>query len=230
MILLFHTILAGITAMLAPCFLSVLLVSLGLTLDRHGRPWIFVLGFVLSFGFFAPPLLAFGQLGPFPDVAFQIIGSITLVTIGVAAVFLNYLRAHRGPNTSPVPSNPSHDDMLFWPVMDGLGGVAMGMIWTPCAGALFRSILVLAETGQYTTASGALFGAYAFGLGLSLVFCDRVLSDVLRRFRKKYAWGRYIPVVMAGIIVLIGLEYLIGADLWVSRFLYAFSPFTLFAL
>jgi cytochrome c biogenesis protein CcdA len=230
MILLFHAILAGLTAVLAPCFLSVFLVSLGLTLDRHGRPWVFVLGFVLSFGFFAPPLLAFGQLGPFPDTAFQIIGGIALVTIGVAAVFLNYLRSRRAPGTTLISQDKTHDEAFFWPVIDLLGGLAMGMLWTPCAGSLFRSILVLAESGQFTTSSGVYFGAYAFGLGISIVFFDRILSDVLRRLRKRFAWGRYIPVFMGGVIILVGLEYLLGADLFVSRFLYSFSPFTLFAL
>ncbi len=235
MILLFFAIFAGITAVLAPCFLPVFIVTLGLTIDRHARPWYMVLGFMFAFGLFGPPLLAFGSLGPVPDTFFRIIGGVLLTLIGVWAIFQNFKRSKRTtiplrtpqPNTTQIEIPHSHSKIWFF--ADILGGFALGMVWVPCAGSIFRTILTLAQTGAYPLASAIYFAGYAFGAGLSLVFFDRVLSDVFRKWRNRHAWARKIPVILAGGIVLFGIVFMLGLHPILNRLLYTISPFTLFA-
>lgn len=236
MILLFFAILAGVTAILAPSYLAVFIVTLGLSLDRHARPWLVVLGFMLGFGIFGPPLLAYGSLGPIPDVIIHLIGGVLLVLIGVWALFQNFKRSKQVPlpirttlpNTTPLDIPHSHSKM--WPVVDFLGGFALGMVWIPCTGSIFRTLLTLAETGEFVLSSAIYFAGYAFGVGLTLVFFDRILTDIFRNLRNHHLWARMIPVGLAGLIVIFGVVFALSLHPLLNRLLFPVSPFTLFAL
>ncbi len=161
---------AGLLTVASPCVLPMLPILLGASFGRQDRlrPLCIVAGFIASF---AATALAFGAgarvLG-FSSGALRQGAIAALLGFGVLSAFPGSFErlAHA---LAPVAALGGR--MAQCGGEGRLGalalGAALGALWTPCAGPVLASILVLIASAEPGRAAPMLF-AYALGCGLPM--------------------------------------------------------------
>lgn len=174
-LLILFAILAGIATVLSPCILPVLPAILSASASGgRGRPFGVILGLITSFVFFTLALTTLVQSFGLSAIllryiAIAVIGFFGLVllipTLGEKFAMLSNSLATFGANfQARARSNRS-----------GFGsgiliGLALGLVWTPCAGPILAAITTLVATQKVTTEIIFLTIAYSVGAALPLLF------------------------------------------------------------
>jgi cytochrome c-type biogenesis protein len=179
--------LAGTVTVLSPCILPMLPIILGRSIKSHRYgPIALVIGLVVGFA-------AIGSL--LGVVASSVAGFIDglrnftiflLLGIGIVSIFprLGYwLLSH-------LPFNHLLQ-RLKKPERVGLAGefllgCQLGLLWTPCAGPVLGSILVLASVQKQVLGSFGLLLIYGLGAGLPMV----AIAYAGRSASQRLAWLR----------------------------------------
>lgn len=91
----------------------------------------------------------------------------------------------------------------------GLGGafamgLAFGVGWTPCVGAVLGSFLLLASQSATVWQGGALLFAYALGMGTPLVLLTTLLQPAFGWLRGIRRHGSALSIASGVLLVLIG--------------------------
>ncbi|MFI5333331.1 MAG: cytochrome c biogenesis protein DipZ [Candidatus Babeliales bacterium] len=165
--------LAGLVTVLSPCILPVLplLLSASVGQGRY-RSLGVITGLVLSFSFFTLTLTALIQAtGISPDfLRYCAIGLITFFGLTMlfpwlgdrfAAMTSGF--AHLG---SVVQEQSTHAGTGF--VSGCILGIALGLLWTPCAGPILASITTLVATRAVTWNAVLVTLAYSIGAALPM--------------------------------------------------------------
>lgn len=170
-LLLFFAFLAGIVTVLSPCVLPVLpiLLSAGIAEGRY-RSFGIILGLVLSFSFFTLALTSIINLtGISADVLRYC--AIALITFFGLTMLFPRLGDWFAAKTSgianiglKVQEQSATLGTGFWSGF--LLGVALGLIWTPCAGPILATITTLVATNAVTWAT--VFTTLAYSIGTAL--------------------------------------------------------------
>lgn len=213
-------LLAGILTILSPCVLPILPVLLGRSLQSHR---------------YGPIALVLGLIA-----GFATIGSLLGVTsgwfVGLASILRNIaiaLLLFVGMSTIfPGLSYRLFQYLRFgsWykePVRQGLIGefclgTQLGLLWTPCAGPVLGSILILAAVKHDTIAAFFLLFLYGFGAGIPLLvlayggryFSQQVLS--LRPYSAVLQQIGGVIVVGSAIAIIMGWD--VQIQLWLAPF------------
>jgi cytochrome c biogenesis protein CcdA/thiol-disulfide isomerase/thioredoxin len=175
MLLLFlFAFLAGIVTVLSPCVLPVLPAILSASASGgKGRPIGVILGLIISFVFFTLVLTTLVQsfglsANVLRDIAIAIIAFFGIVLIfpvlsdkfamltNSLASFGAQLQAH------------SRRQQSGW-ISGFIIGLALGLVWTPCAGPILAAITTLVATQQVSFSVVLLTIAYSLGATLPLL-------------------------------------------------------------
>lgn len=180
LILILTAFIAGVATIFSPCILPVLplVLSSSLTGGRR-RPFGVLLGFVVSFTFFALSLTflvrAFGiDAGVLRSVAIVVlvIFGLTLLVPGLQK-FWERLTSGLASKGSSLGQGEGDG---FW---SGFGiGLTLGLVWAPCAGPIMASVLALSATQSVTLVSVFITLAYSVGATLPML----VIIYLGRRF------------------------------------------------
>ena len=90
-----------------------------------------------------------------------------------------------------------------------LVGVALGLVWTPCAGPIFAAIAAVAATGDAGPAAVAVLTAYALGAIVPLVAVAHGGRRLVARLGPRAAAARPalgVAMVAVGVVVALGLD------------------------
>ncbi|MBI4139052.1 cytochrome c biogenesis protein CcdA [Candidatus Uhrbacteria bacterium] len=215
-------LLAGAVTVAGPCILPLLPIILGTsTVKQHpSRPLFIILGFILSFSFFAILLGVFGaRLGIDPEI-FRTVAAIMIGFFGFTMLFpkiqeslfakLQPLLQKLTPRTDPGRADLSSGFVL---------GASLGLVWTPCAGPVLGSILTLVAAKQNLAQAGALLFAYALGAGipmLGIAYGGQAATSRVRAITKHSAT---IQRGFGAVIILVAIGLLTGADRTVQTWL-----------
>jgi cytochrome c-type biogenesis protein len=210
---------AGSLTVLSPCVLPVLPLILGRSLDSHRLgPISLVLGLVSGFAIAGSLLgLTVSGLAGFATVLRQI-AIVTLIGIGLLSIFPN--SGFRWPNWLPQFKETSDRGLKreFWI------GTQLGLLWTPCAGPVLASILVLAAVQHEVIEVFGLLLAYGLGAGIPLLliaYMGRHLSRSLLRLRPH---SRTIQRIGGIMITLTAIAILQGWDIEIQLLLAPWFP------
>lgn len=163
-------LLAGVSTIASPCVLPVLPILLGTVPDRPGRvrPLFTIAGFILSFAAFAMLLAAVSSA---VELAQQTLRNVALVILAVSGLLRlwpapwDWLMARLA---RPLQTIGGHR-----PAGGNAGGFVIGMslgaVWTPCAGPVLASILVLVVKAQDLGWSALLVLSYAVGAAVPML-------------------------------------------------------------
>lgn len=215
-------LLAGFLTILSPCVLPILPLLLGRSLQSHRYgPVALVLGLIAGFAVIGSLLGV--TSGWFVSLAsiFRI-GAITFLLIaGISSIFpriyqflFQYLHFER---------------WLKEPVRVGLVGefwlgTQLGLLWTPCAGPVLASILIIAAVNPQPITAFILLILYGLGAGLPLLaiaYGGRYFSQRLLRLRPHSAGLQRIGGI---IIVASAIAIILGWDVKVQLWLAPFFP------
>lgn len=142
-----------------------------------------------------------------------------LLFMGILAIFpaLNY-RFFSYFRIQPKDSKAKGLAGEFWL------GTQLGLLWTPCAGPVLGSILILSAVQQQIVNSFALLLVYGCGAAiplLTIAYGGRYLSRRLLSLRSHSAWLQRIGGIM---IVTTAIAILLGWDIQLQLWLAPFFP------
>lgn len=215
-------LLGGLLTVLSPCVLPILPVIVGRSLQSHRYgPIALVLGLVGGFAL-AGSLLGITANWFTHLAGFLRTGAIALLLgVGILTLF------------------PQGRDRLFNSLRWGKGykplvrvglagefwlGTQLGLLWTPCAGPVLGSILVLAAVNHQAGGAFVLLLLYGSGAALpmlGLAYGGRYLSHRLLRSR---AHSATLQRVGGAIVVGTAIAILLGWDVQIQLWLAPFFP------
>lgn len=169
-------LLGGVLTIASPCVLPILPIVLGGTLQdrtegqRNTRPLFIVAGFVVSFAALGMLLASASQHVVLAHETLRYAGLAILAVLGVAMLWkapYAWLMNHLSDLVSrAMPAGGAER-------AGNLGGLLLGMslgaVWTPCAGPVLASILVLVAQAQDLGRSAGLLLLYAIGAGIPML-------------------------------------------------------------
>ena len=215
-------ILAGMLTVLSPCVLPILPILIGRSLLSHRYgPLFLVIGLIVAFA-------GIGSLIGLTASWFS--GLATLLrNIAIALLFLAGFSAIFPENSYQVFSRFRLSDRLKEPKRIGLMGefwlgTQLGLLWTPCAGPILGSILVLAAVKHDAISAFYLLLFYGVGAGiplLALAYGGRRLSQYFLGLRLKTI---ILQKVGGTIVVFSAIAILLGWDIEIQLWLAPFFP------
>ncbi len=172
-ILLIFAFLAGIVTVLSPCVLPVLpiLLSAGIAEGRY-RSFGIIVGLILSFSFFTLALTTIINLTGISADALRYCAIALITFFGLSMLFPsigNWFAAKTSGIANiglQVQEQASNLGTGFWSGF--LLGVALGLIWTPCAGPILATITTLVATNAVTWATVLTTLTYSIGTALPM--------------------------------------------------------------
>lgn len=172
-------LLAGLLTIASPCVLPVLPILLGSSVTPDGaavsrtRPLFIIAGFILSFSAFA---MLLGAVSSTVHVAQEVLRNGAIALLALSGLLRLWPRPYewlvarlqaplQGRRNAP-PKPPKQ-------YLGNSGGFVLGMslgaVWTPCAGPVLASILVLVVKAQDLGWSALLLLLYAIGAAIPML-------------------------------------------------------------
>ena len=197
---------AGVLTVAAPCILPMLPIVLGASISHRSRsrPFFIAAGFILAFSSLA---LLFGVLPAGFGLSNDIVRKLSIVLLGGFGLLLLW--------PWPYELLVARLNGLFG-FAEGAGrragsgnfgglvlGLALGVVWTPCAGPVLGSILTLIARSEHLVRSGALLVCYATGAAIPMLiiaYGGQYLTSRIRGFARfthvlQRAFGTAVLVV-----------------------------------
>ncbi len=149
LLLLGFSFLAGIFTAFSPCILPVLpaILSAGVAGGRL-RPLGMIVGLICSFTFFTLTLSAIVQATGLSPLVLRYIAIALIIFFGLVMIFpglSNWFAKITGPiATIGQKIQGTKVRQGFWGGV--VFGIALGLLWTPCAGPILGSIITLVAT------------------------------------------------------------------------------------
>ncbi|HEY4831429.1 MAG TPA: cytochrome c biogenesis CcdA family protein, partial [Waddliaceae bacterium] len=192
-LLLLFAFLSGIITVLSPCILPILpaLLSAG-TAKGRSRPLGIIVGLIASFSFFTLTLTAIVHaLG----ISANVLRNVAIVLVLIFGLVMLFPRlsdwfakitshiASAGQKIQPIDTKGFWGGIFF--------GIALGLLWTPCAGPILATITALVATRAVTTTAILMTIFYSIGAGIPLFFIAYGSSKIINasRYLSKHAEG-----------------------------------------
>jgi cytochrome c-type biogenesis protein len=204
-------LLAGLLTIASPCILPVMPILLGTSVERPSRvrPLFIVAGFILTFAAFA---MLLGAVSSTVHVAQQALRNTGLALLALSG----FLRLWPGSYDWLVSKLHTPLQRIGAALVPGVehsngnsGGFVLGMslgaVWTPCAGPVLASILVLVVKAQDLGWSALLLTLYAIGAGIPMLAIIYGGNYMTRRVRLV---ARYAPLLQRAFGLLVMLTAL----------------------
>ena len=214
-------VLGGLLTVLSPCVLPILPILVGRSLQSHRfGPVALVSGLISGFA------VAGSLLGLTASWLTGLTNSIRtgalllLLFLGLLAIFPSW--SYR--LFSFLPSGLRREKPAVGLAGEFWLGTQLGLLWTPCAGPVLASILVLAAVNHRVISAFGLLVAYGVGAGLPLLaiaYGSRTFSRRLFNLRRHSALLQRIGGVM---VVATAAAILLGWDVQIQLWLAPLFP------
>lgn len=226
-VLLAFAFLAGLFTVLSPCILPILPVVLSVgTLGGRWRPLGIIVGLILSFSFFTLALTALVQsIGLSVNVLR--ISAITLIFLfGMVMLFpalSNWFAKITGFIASAGQKlQPKEVSGRFWGGF--VFGLALGLLWTPCAGPILATIVTLVASHALSLTAVLMTVAYGVGVAIPLFLIAYGSGKVIQssRFLSRHAEG--IRRFFGAVMIIFAVMLVFNWDLILEQKLMRFFP------
>lgn len=221
-------LLAGVLSTLSPCVLPILPILLGSASAAHPRaPLALAVGLALSYAVVGSALAwagaSFGLDASWArNAGAAVLGLLGLVLMS-AALQQRFAAATAG-------IGDAGNTLLARLNVEGLRGqfvigLALGVVWSPCVGPTLGAAIVLASQGSQLPQVAALMGVFGVGAALPVVALATLSRAALSGVRGRLLQaGKAGKTVLGGLLLLVSLLILSGADKPLEAWLVELSP------
>lgn len=222
-LLLIFAFLAGVATILSPCILPVLpaILSAGTTKGRL-RPLGITTGLVASFAFFTLTLNAIVQATGLSATVLRDIAVATLIVFGLMMVFPR-LSLWFTKIISPIGNAGQHIDSSGF-TGGFYFGIALGLLWTPCAGPILAVITTLVATQSVTPFAIFLTLAYSVGAGIPIFFIAYGGSKIIQTSRLLSSHAEGIRQLFGCLTILTAIAIALHWDTFLQQKIIALFP------
>ncbi|MFC7299524.1 cytochrome c biogenesis CcdA family protein [Herminiimonas aquatilis] len=201
-------LLAGVLTIASPCVLPILPIVLGSTLQRinRTRPLFIVAGFVLTFAALGMLLASASRHVVIAHETLRLTGIVMLMLTGLLMLWrqpYEWAMTRVGGllnRVGPAAGTSDHGNLGGF-----LLGMSLGAVWTPCAGPVLASILVLVAKAQDIGWSATLLILYAIGAGIPMLIIAYGGQFITTRVRILARHTHRLQQVFGVLILLTGL-------------------------
>lgn len=185
-LLLLFAFLSGLVTTLTPCVLPILPVVLATTAQNGvRRPLGVVFGLIVSFTFFTLFLTSIIKLLGLPDDLMRLSAVAVLFLFGLVMVVprlaMMFEKTSSRLTNNRIFSGLAGGKTGFWGGF--VIGCVLGLLWTPCAGPILASVIVLAATSSVTIEAVLITFAYACGTAVVLLFIMYGGRNIVQKLR-----------------------------------------------
>lgn len=227
MLQILFAVLAGMLTIAAPCILPLLPILLGVSIGQTSktRPIFIVAGFVIVFSAAAILLSVLARnLGLDPNlvrtIGVFILGIFGLLMIWPAPFEFLMLKFNNFFTRISILTNPEKQSNASGFIL----GMALGIIWTPCAGPVLASVLTLVALQKELSVAGILLFAYALGAGIPMLliaYGGQYLSNKITAIAK---YSRLLQQIFGAIIILLSFAIYFNYDTKIYSLLLNYFP------
>jgi cytochrome c-type biogenesis protein len=210
----------GLVTVLSPCILPVLPIIVGRSLQSHRYgPIAIVLGLVGGFAITGSLLGVLASWIPNLPDALRAVAIAILIVMGVFSIFPEWgyrFFQHFSINTNS--SNPIGLVGEFWL------GSQLGLLWTPCAGPVLASILLLAAVQNQPLQAFGMLVVYGLGAAVPMLlfaYGGRYLGQRLLQLR---SYSGTIQKIGGMMIIITAIAMLLGFDVQIQLWLAPLFP------
>ena len=219
-VLLLFSFVSGLVTIFAPCIWPLLPIILSsTTTGGHKKPLGITLGIMLSFGFLTLTISYIVKVIPFDTnvlrfIAVFIIGflGMTLLIPKLSGILESYVSRLSGK----LKVNGNNSSGFLGGFVTGL---ALGVVWTPCAGPILATIATLAATQSVNLNVILVTTTYILGVGIPLFIfatAGRLLFTKSRTLTKYTGWVQQIfgvILIIAALLIATNYDKVLQANL-----------------
>lgn len=199
-------LIGGLVTGLSPCILPVLPIVLAVSADRRRKPWLVAAGIALSFTLVTLlGTVVLSALG-LPKDLLRWAGVVLLVLVGVSMLWPALSDQLERPFARI--RIPQWIQRLTTGGGSGFGiGLALGAVYSPCAGPVLAAVTVAGATGQIGWGNVILAISFAIGACTPLFFFalagKRIgtRADFVRAHRKGISYGAGALVIVLAVAI-----------------------------
>jgi cytochrome c biogenesis protein CcdA len=219
---------AGGLSTLSPCVLPLVPILIGSALAAHRLgAWALAGGLALSFTLIGALLASLGaSIGLEPE-AFRAIAAVVLLGFGILLISTQ-LEERFALAASGLSG--AGQRMFSGISADGLSGqfvlgLLLGVVWSPCVGPTLGAAITLASQGERLTQVALVMALFGLGAGLPLVALGAISRQAIVRYRGRLlAAGRHGKKLLGGMMLILGVFILTGADKRVESWILDVAP------
>jgi cytochrome c biogenesis protein CcdA/thiol-disulfide isomerase/thioredoxin len=246
-ILLIFAFIAGFITILSPCILSIAPLLLATSASgTHYKPLGIITGFVTSFSFFTLATTAIVEAtGISPDI-FRYIALTVIILFGLTMVipwlenkftimtsFIAQLgssiekkvtidtssnSAINAPSAGQNTGNTESKNKSLLEFFTGLIiGIALGLIWTPCAGPILATITVIAATKGITLTTIAMTLSYSLGAAIPMLLISFGGTKIIQSTTAFAPYAHTIRQIFGVIIIISALAMIFHVDTFIQE-------------
>ena len=168
-ILFFFAFLSGLVTIFAPCIWPILPLVLSSSTGGHKKPLGITLGIMLSFGLLTLFISYVVKIIPFDTNLLRIFAVIVIAGLGLTLIipkFSEILESYVSRFIGKIGISSGSQRTGF--SSGFITGLALGVVWTPCAGPILATIATLAATQSVNLATILTTAFYVIGVGVPL--------------------------------------------------------------
>jgi cytochrome c-type biogenesis protein len=230
-------LLAGTFTVASPCVLPMLPVVLGSSFAagarRHSRPLFIVAGFILTFASVGMLLGTASSELHFAQTALHNAALVLLALSGLLRLWPDLydwlMMQLQRPLITRSIRTPPHNAHETGADIGGNGdgfllGMSLGAVWTPCAGPVLASILVLVVKAQDPAWSALLLVCYAIGAGIPMLGIIYGGHYATRHVRLVARHAQRLQQVFGALVLFTALAIYLQYDVVIYARIAAFLP------
>ena len=206
-LLILFAFVSGVITILAPCIWPILPLIFVTSGGTRKKSTGVALGIVTSFAFFTLLVSYIARIIPIDPDNFRIAAVTILIIMGLTlaipklnAIFESYIsRFINKININPNSSNTAVFGKGF------LTGLALGAVWSPCAGPILATIAVLASTQQINFQILIIILFYAAGLFVPLFLFSILGNKIVNKARTYSKYTSTIQRIFGILVILFAL-------------------------
>jgi cytochrome c biogenesis protein CcdA/thiol-disulfide isomerase/thioredoxin len=219
LLLLTFSFLAGFVTILTPCIWPLLPIVLAssITGKSHHRPLGVTLGIMLSFAIFTLLISGLVRLLNFDPNALRLVSVVVIGILGIVLILPGISSILEGLISRLVGLfgiTRQQSGNGFVPGF--VTGIALGIVWTPCAGPILAAIVALAATGKISLDAVLVIFAYVLGIGVPLFIFAYAGQQLFTKAKFISAYTGRIQQVFGVIMILTALAIYTNYDVYIE--------------